>query len=148
MDYEHLSQQKGLRHSARAALAAYIERQPSWDCFFTSTFKYPTKSPWCTIDRVTAAIKQNSVPVRGFIAAERHLSGDFHAHGLIAFSPRVTGDPSEYAIQSSMVNKGLSRLGWATLAEPRSIGGVAGYCSKYLTKDDYCEWAVLGNEWL
>lgn len=79
---------------------------------------------------------------RCFLAAEPHYLGGWHCHGLIEFFHREPGDTEALILQA---RGQLASLGWNRVEAMRNIGGVAGYCSKYLTKelgdyDFYGQW--------
>lgn len=138
---------KLLRDAARAALRAYLTHQPSWDAFFTVTFKHEQRHPFTALAKTANAICQSAHVARCFMAAEQHLMGGYHTHGLVAFLPFIDGSPRDYDAQMFFTKSAFNRLGWSTISAPRYIGGTAGYCAKYLTKQTV-EWNFYGAEWL
>ena len=138
-----------LAYQAREALCSYLQAQPCWDAFFTVTFKRPIRHTWSAIDRTAHALLKSGRIGRAFIASERHLSGDFHTHGLVAYLPLLDGSPGEYSLEMAVTKSNFNRLGWSMVAHPRAVGQVTGYCAKYLTKANVtdCEYDFLGTEW-
>jgi hypothetical protein len=79
--------------------------------------------------------------VQGFIAAEEHLLGTYHVHGLLRLPAGLELGPACRALWSSAFNVyGRSRF------EPiKNVGGVSGYCAKYLIKH-LAAWSFLGPQ--
>lgn len=130
-----------LAREARASLTAFLQGY-SWDAFITSTFSRPVRH-----SRQALEIVSQRIPIgnfgRAFLAAERFYLGGYHVHGLAAFRDSTTGRPAVGALNTAMVN--LERLGWARSGGLRNIGGAAGYCAKYLTKQNEIDYDFYGT---
>lgn len=137
---------EGLGSKARKALRSYLEYQPGWDAFFTVTFRTHQKFPFTAIDKTVKALSQNTIG-RLFVAAEQHYLGGYHTHGLVSFRPIIDGSSGEYDLQMAIAKSRFNRLGWSDISHPRNVGGVTGYCGKYITKE-CAEWMIYGQEWL
>lgn len=108
-----------------------------WHSFLTVTCKYPRKDSIALMRDIWDLLSERSnqfwwcpdglyLPVRAFIACEPHkFSNNLHAHAIIAGGEK-------YRIP---INRALnSRFGRSRVELCRSMGDVAGYCSKYVTK--------------
>ncbi|MBA7592115.1 hypothetical protein ES708_34292 [subsurface metagenome] len=118
----------------------------NWDYFLTSTFRRPRREPYYALQSVWHELRKSDV-ARAFLVAEPHQSGDLHIHGLAAgFAPGWRpGIALPWDIWSSL-NK---RFGRAKVEACNSQEAVAGYCAKYLLKQqsrvcDYYE--VFGSK--
>lgn len=150
-----------LRAAVTAQESAYVEAMGEWirecgpwDYFVTLTFDPwevptravrpafhgqtlpPTVSQWCAQRRfanfLRRAPKALGRQVEGVVAIELHKSGQPHGHGLLRVADGVKmGDKSRLAQDWH----GLAGNGWIRLERPKSADDVAGYCSKYMTKD-------------
>ena len=134
-----------LSYRASAALKVYLGQQV-WDSFYTVTFKSNQRFPFTAISKVSKVLRTYGHVGRAFIAAEQHMLGGYHCHGLVAWRPLFDGSPTDYALQMAVTKSHFDRLGWSNMQVPRDIGGVTGYCAKYLTKNTV-EWDFLGQEW-
>lgn len=135
-----------LAYQAGQALKSFLERQSGWDIFFTATFRNPIKYPGTAISKTAKAVFRYLNPARGFIAAEQHQSGFWHTHGLVAYKEQFSGDFAA-GFKIKLAKIGLDKLGWASIGSPRDVGGVAGYCSKYITKKNPVDWMIYGKDW-
>lgn len=66
-------------------------------------------------------------PVGIFVAAETHLSGSYHFHGLLQWGPLR---PRRTQVWETL----FRTYGRSQVQEIADIGGVTGYVSKYITK--------------
>jgi hypothetical protein len=130
-------------NATKAALAEYLQNQ-HWDSFFTATFKTKQRYSATAIDRVTRAFTAEPLfrPTKMFIAAEQHMLGGWHCHGLLEYAPgtnpRALNDLHEPALRSLGFNK-INQVGHVNAA---SI-----YLSKYLVKSDSCgDWRMTGRK--
>lgn len=143
MDEQFYSESLSQRKTVTQTLRAYLGTQ-YWDSFFTATFKRPIKHPGTAIVKTAAALSPDEANLaRAFIAAEQHQSGAWHTHGLVCWKG---DDPLRWNLEAAIAKYRLDKLGWSTLGSPRSVGGVTGYCSKYITKK-VSEWMIYGKDW-
>jgi hypothetical protein len=157
-DYEREAIIRASRLKSQEALSEYLQGY-AWDAFITGTFKRQIHHPRQAMGLVYSKLKiipvtfasvyEEPLPYvpttwvrRTFLAAEPHKLGGWHCHGLIEFFHREPGDTEGLILEA---RGQLGSLGWSRVEAMRNIGGVAGYCSKYLTKelgdyDFYGQW--------
>lgn len=140
-----------LQLGAMGELGAFLQLY-AWDAFITDTFKHRVMFPRQAMNRVWARLSSSVAPIRrAFIAGEEHRLGGWHTHGLVEFEHSGCNDalvvlPSgeewdlgrEVGETPALImehRRRLGALGWCRVQEVRAIGGCAGYCSKYLTKE-------------
>jgi hypothetical protein len=148
LDSESYFRIKSLKYQASETLSLYLRQQPGWDAFFTVTFASPIRFPWTAIDKTAKALLRGTHIGRAFVAAEQHLSGNWHTHGLASFTPLLDGAFHDYDLQMSFALKSFNKLGWSSVSNPRTVGGCTGYCAKYLNKEKPVEWMIYGKEWV
>jgi len=122
---------------AQSALSDYLQRY-QWDAFVTSTFSRPVHYPRQALERVSKQLFEHPSG-RSFLAAEEHYLGGWHVHGLVKWYA-----PSD--ITNDYAHVRLSRLGFNRVESLNSVGGVAGYCSKYLLKSQ-ADYDFYGYNW-
>ena len=128
-----------LSKAARDALGQYLSEYP-WDAFFTITapgkFRYPTQALRVGVNAVS------SYP-RGFVGAEPHRLGGWHAHGLVFTGAEpgskvgVLGSLGEYLTRRSG--------GFCEVSPARDIDAVCSYVAKYVSKGELGEWSLTGS---
>ena len=120
-----------------------------WDFFFTGTLNpaWHERDNLMEFRRAFAqfirdARKRYGVVIRYVFVAERHRSGAWHLHGLLAGLPRsVLSDFVAGVHPVSLVGRYLnwpdyaSRFGFCSLGVVRNAVATAFYLSKYLSKD-------------
>lgn len=126
----------------RGALAEYLESM-HWDAFFTSTFAQHQRYSATAIDKVVSRLSAPRLrPTKMFVAAEQHMLGGWHCHGLLEFPDTKYAD--------SMVgfqNNNLKPLGWEKVSLVSSLDACSVYLSKYLVKDDWHgDWRMTGRK--
>jgi hypothetical protein len=133
-----------LKLEAMDSLTNFLCGYP-WDAFVTQTFKHKVMFQRQALKRVSDRMTSVVWPVRrAFLATEEHYLGGYHVHGLLEFdhSRSETGETMVLVLKE---RDRLATLGWGRVEEVKLIGGVAGYCAKYLTKvvsdyDFYGKW--------
>jgi hypothetical protein len=140
-----------LKLEAMDSLTNFLCGYP-WDAFVTQTFKHRVMFQRQALKRVSDRMTSIVWPVRrAFLATEEHYLGGYHVHGLLEFEHRDAGDARTVSLATYNIRVGLesvetpmlvniarerlARLGWCRVEEVKLIGGVAGYCAKYLTKE-------------
>jgi len=104
--------------------------------FYTQTFKDPVRFPRLAMDRGWRILRslagRYGVGVRAFLVAEEHRLGTYHTHGLVMTFPIPLMDlPGSLRFVWIF---GFETYGLCRFEDIRSIGGVAGYVAKYITK--------------
>jgi hypothetical protein len=103
----------------------------NWDYFLTSTFRRQRKEPYYALQSVWHELQHHAVG-RAFLVCEPHQSGDVHIHGLAAGSgPRWQ---PELELPWDIWSGLFKRFGRAKVEACNSREAVAGYCAKYLLK--------------
>jgi len=137
--YDELSGQ------ARQALSDYLSRQ-SWSYWFTATsakkLRYPRQAIGLVLDSISGSDK-------GFVGAERHYLGGWHAHGLLEYprndiSIHHSPETSEIISAKRYLEIQLSRRGFCRVESIKNPEAVATYISKYITKDLNSDWEIWG----
>jgi hypothetical protein len=132
----------------KEAYADWLQSKP-WDYFLTTTFRSPRKEPYYAIKHVWNTLKPHGIG-RAFLACEPHQSGDLHIHGIVAglMTRQSIGDGGEIYVPTRYKRDGQLRLDppeviWGDLFKVfgrskvelcRSNEDVAGYCAKYVLK--------------
>lgn len=126
----------------RTALAGYLEGQ-HWDAFFTATFAKHQRYSATAIDMVQRNLMLPRLrPVKAFIAAEQHMLGGWHCHGLLEF-PETKHHDAMVGFQRN----NLKPLGFNKVDVVSDVGAASMYLSKYLTKDDWHgDWRMVGRK--
>lgn len=104
--------------------------------FYTQTFKDPVRFPRLAMDRgwkiLRALVGRYGVGVRAFLVAEEHRLGTYHTHGLVMTYPvSLLQLPGSLRFVWLL---GFETYGLCRMEDIRSVGGVAGYVAKYITK--------------
>lgn len=117
----------------RDQVAAYLQRQ-EWDAFFTATFAKHQRYSATAINIVERTLNDRRLrPVKMFIAAEQHLLGGWHCHGLLQY-PDTKWREKLPGWDSLALNKvGFNRVSMVADTEACSA-----YLSKYLVKNENC----------
>jgi hypothetical protein len=69
------------------------------------------------------------------LGIEQHKSGDLHMHACIKFeTPWEMSRRLGWRVWADQDNPAGMKMGWARIEQPKSLGDVAGYVSKYVTK--------------
>lgn len=126
----------------REALATFLSTQ-KWDAFFTATFAKHQRYSATAIDRVVKTLSEPRLrPVKMFVAAEQHLLGGWHCHGLLEF-PKTKHDAELVGWQRN----NLAPLGFNKVSVVNDVNACSVYLSKYLTKDDkHGDWRMVGRK--
>ena len=128
-----------LQPRAKEALAGYLETFP-WHGCFTATFARPSRYAAGTLDLLRPILKSEAK--RALLVAEQHVSGMWHAHGLVYYHHQPgfehEGDCAHTAGR-------LAHFGWASCTEIKNVTHTVSYCSKYLLKDNRMEWELEGR---
>lgn len=135
----------GLSERARQGLSEYLSGQ-DWDCWFTATSSKKLSYPRQAIGMVLESVHSTA---KGFVGAERHYLGGWHAHGLIKFNSDTTSihhsmEQSEVISSSRLLEIQLSRRGYNRVESIRNPESVANYVSKYITKNLDSDWEIWG----
>lgn len=152
-------------NEVQAALRDHLSAQ-RWDAFFTATFA-PLEEDYTTmstgkrinlrpgmkyshtaIEKVERAISEPRLkPTKMFIAAEQHMLGGWHCHGLLEF-PRRGNDEVFY--EDNMLGfqrHKLNKLGYNKVDIINDVNACSLYLSKYLVKDDWHgDWKMTGRK--
>ena len=104
--------------------------------FYTQTFADPIRFPRLAMDRGWKVLRslagRYGVGVRAFLVAEEHKLGTYHTHGLVMTYPVPLLElPGSLKFTWSF---GFERYGLCRIEDIKSVGGVCGYVSKYITK--------------
>lgn len=151
----YMAQQvRDMEWAYRQAMAGWIRESMRWDYFVTITFDPwamggdlaaprsdtalpPAVSRWNAQRRFESFLQRApralGRPADGVVALELHKSGQPHGHGLLS----VSGGP----LRGDVVLlgrdwRGRPGNGYIRIERPRSEGDVAGYCAKYMAKED------------
>lgn len=134
---------------SQQALSEYLSKQ-SWSYWFTATsakkLRYPRQAIGMVLDSIHGSIK-------GFVGAERHYLGGWHAHGLLEYprneiSIHHSSETSEIIITQRYLEIQLSRRGFCRVEQAKNVQAVSMYISKYITKDLDSDWEIWGvNAW-
>jgi hypothetical protein len=124
----------------------------SWDSFLTATFKRPRKEPYYALQSVWRVIHEQGVG-RAFLCAEPHQSGDLHIHGIMSGLVKTMSGESHYQGDQAVWSRLFNTFGRAKVEPVRSCEDVAGYCAKYILKEqtraaDYYEVFGTRKQWL
>lgn len=128
-------------NETKTALAEYLSTL-HWDAFFTSTFKQHQRYSATAIDRVVNTLREPRLrPTKMFIAAEQHMLGGWHCHGLLEFPE------SRHSSEIVSLNRlSLSGLGYNMISNVGNLDACSAYLSKYLVKDDWHgDWRMIGR---
>lgn len=135
-----------LQERARWELGVWL-KSFQWDSFATFTFRDASSlRPMLALDRVqswTESDKDRSGAVRiaaCFLAAEHHMLGGCHAHGLLKLSSGSSVGPFNRQMWQSFRHRYNSLCRFET---PRGGAAVA-YVAKYVVKQDL-DWRILGT---
>ncbi|MBA7716784.1 hypothetical protein ES703_125861 [subsurface metagenome] len=130
------------KSDTRDALAEYLQSQ-HWDAFFTSTFAQHQRSSAGAIDKVVSRLSKPRLrPTKMFIAAEQHMLGGWHCHGLLEF-PDTKHAESMVGFQRN----NLKALGFNVVAPVGNLDACTVYLSKYLVKDEFHgDWRMTGRK--
>lgn len=129
------------RQELRDAWGAWLTEQ-SWDAFITVTFRQPRAGHHAisTLNSIQKTVESTDHMTKGFLGTEEHLSRALHVHGLIKWQPLdfVTLDLLRRILWRLLFKK----YGRSEVVEPRSMGGVGSYVSKYVVKEltEYTVW--------
>jgi len=150
-----------LLQEQRMQRAQIMEELPQWlmtkfspsSLFLTFTFRDPV--PYRRIQTVMRSMHLTLWALRGnellppelrmrfprlFLAAEPHLSKAFHVHGL--WDEALLSSEKDTAwLRRSIYDKMFMTYGRALVKPVRSLGGVASYSTKYVTKH-FGEWLI------
>lgn len=128
-----------LTQDARQSLSAFLASYP-WTLWFTSTSrdKESCRYPTVALHRALSAIHGFH---RGFVAAERHYLGGWHAHGMV-FS---ASDPGLFEYHRTAIESDLSRHGFCRVEPANSWPAVSAYLAKYVAKGADAEWVLTGG---
>lgn len=129
-------------NTTKEALAEYLSSL-HWDAFFTATFKQHQRYSATAMDRVVCTLREPRLrPTKMFVAAEQHMLGGWHCHGLLEF-------PNTWH-ESEMVNwqrNNLTQLGYNMVSSVGNLDACSAYLSKYLVKDDWHgDWRMVGRK--
>ncbi len=129
------------KQQIKAAWGAWLTAQ-QWDAFITVTFRSPRKAAHAlsTLNGIQKVIERTEIPDGLFLGTEPHLSTAIHAHGLIRWQGHSF---ISHALLRTITWRNLFKaFGRSQVVEPRIIGGVAGYVSKYVLKyeGEYLVW--------
>lgn len=132
----------GTMQTAKNALAEYLETL-NWDAFFTATFKQHQRYSATAIDRVVNCLSYPRLrPTKMFIAAEQHMLGGWHCHGLLEFPQ--SKHPEELI---KFQRNNLSDLGFNKANIVNNVNACSVYLSKYLTKSEFTgDWRMTGRK--
>jgi len=128
--------------AARSALAEYLQTL-HWDAMFTATFKQNQRYSATAIDRVFWVLLEPRLrPTKMFVAAEQHMLGGWHCHGLLEF-PETKHEASMVMFHKNT----LSQLGFNAVSSVGNLGACSVYLSKYLLKDEFHgDWRMYGRK--
>lgn len=130
---------------ARTALQGFLCTYP-WDSLITATFARKVYHPRQALSLVAPRLHLPALG-RAFLAAERFYLGGYHVHGLVAWRGDSDGRPDGYSWSHAAAS--LRRLGWSDARGLACLGGAAGYCAKYLTKESELDYDFYGDAgWL
>jgi len=128
-----------LKFEGKCEIVRWLEELAPWDVYFTGTFKWPRVSQdWAA--KVTESFMarfQPRVPV--FYAVERNpglCDQGNHVHAILA--------TTKGCYRKQMWHGWFSRFGVARVLPITAVGGVAGYCAKYVLKRPVW-WNVLNG---
>ena len=126
----------------RSDLATML-RALHWDAFFTATFKQHQRYSATAIDRVQRVLSEPRLrPTKSFIAAEQHMLGGWHCHGLLEF-PDTKHAESMVGFQRN----NLKALGFNVVSPVGNLDACTVYLSKYLVKDEFHgDWRMTGRK--
>jgi hypothetical protein len=79
--------------------------------------------------------------VQGFIVAEEHVLGTYHVHGLLKLPVGV----NEQRACTMLWRSAFDAFGRSRFEPIEQMGGVVGYCAKYLLKH-VTAWSFLGPQ--
>lgn len=125
----------------KEGLAKYLQTM-HWGAFFTSTFKQHQRYSATAIDRVVHTLREPRLrPTKMFVAAEQHMLGGWHCHGLLEFPE------SRHSSEIVSLNRlSLSGLGYNMISNVGNLDACSAYLSKYLVKDDWHgDWRMIGR---
>lgn len=121
----------------------HLARSNVWDWFITLTFN-PEKVDSFDYEECVKKLKmwidyvRRSCPdLRYIIVPEKHESGRFHFHGLLADCEGLDFAESGHFTNDGkpIYNIGRYKLGWSTATQVTDNEKVTKYISKYITKD-------------
>ncbi len=147
-------------NTTREALRDYLKIQ-SWDAFFTATFtpldedyesmstgervllRPPVKHSATAIEKVIKALRKPRLrPTKMFVAAEQHMLGGWHCHGLLEFP-----DTKHHDKMIGFQESNLKRLGYNCVSSVGDLDACSMYLSKYLVKDEWHgDWQTVGRK--
>jgi len=108
-----------------------------WTYFLTVTFDTPLPAyrQETVVGGIYKTLGSVDVPAHLFLATEPHLSRSMHVHGLLELRPEEKGNPVAVKLMALWYWRTLFRVyGRSQVVPVRKVGGVSGYCAKYLTK--------------
>jgi len=150
-------------NETREALRDYLAQQ-RWDAFFTATFaplKLPERerndsymrSPGCkfshmAIDKVVKVLTMPRLkPTKLFVAAEQHMLGGWHCHGLMEYPRRSNGELFHGEDMTKFQRNSLAPLGFNVVSGVNDVSACSLYLSKYLVKDEWHgDWRMTGRK--
>ncbi len=127
---------------AASDLADFLAWQ-NWDSFFTSTFKVRQRYSATAIDKVIRVLREPRLrPCKAFIAAEQHLLGGWHTHGLLEYPHSHWSESMDRFAATT-----LQALGYNMVSQTKNMQACATYLSKYITKDEFHgDWRMIGRK--
>ncbi|MBA7546512.1 hypothetical protein ES705_38904 [subsurface metagenome] len=130
------------KSDTRNALAEYLQTL-HWDAFFTATFAQHQRYSSSAIGRVVSRLSEPRLkPTKMFVAAEQHMLGGWHCHGLLEF-PDTKHAPEMVQFQRN----NLKSLGYNMVGSVGNLDACSVYLSKYLVKDEFHgDWRMAGRK--
>lgn len=121
-------------------------RLQGFDCFFTVTFREPQSSAKAAIRKVSRVLSKfyDSMggEVAAFLAAEPHVSGVYHVHGLMRLG--VSAAEFQAVYLQSLWKAAFDACGRSSFELIRDLDKSLGYVVKYCLKDGR-EYALVGR---
>ncbi len=111
------------------AYAEYLQSQ-RWDAVVTVTFKNHQRYARKALELSVREIRPFN---KLFLAAEEHLLGGYHCHGLIEWNDRDTALFDGKFVRTSK-HLDLNRLGFNRVDHIRNAKAVSAYCTKHVVK--------------